>query len=108
MIKDVIIYETRRATAKGRNVKNRILNMNKPQEISTAEWKEIIEIPVIRESWGIEEDVSPEAFADMVYGVKFDFASGGPGYVGDLYILQGDALGEPMTLIREHGKLVSR
>ena len=41
----------------------------------------------------------------MVYGVKFDFASGAPGYVGDLYILHGDALGEPMVFIRREGQL---
>jgi len=62
-------------------------------------------MPVVRESWGLEEDQTSEQFADMVYGVKFDFASGGPGYVGDLYILQGDALGEPMSIIRRNGKL---
>lgn len=78
--------------------------MNKPQEISIKEWKEIMHVPTIRESWGIENE-TPEEFADMVYGVKFDFSSGGPGYVGDLYILHGDALGEPMTLIRKDGKL---
>ena len=77
--------------------------MNKPQEISIAEWKEIMNLPVVRESWGLEADESPEQFADMVYGVKFDFASGAPGYVGDLYILHGDALGEPITLIRRDG-----
>jgi hypothetical protein len=39
--------------------------------------------------------------------VKFDFVSGiAPGYVGDSYILDGDALGEPVTLIREDGKLI--
>jgi hypothetical protein len=27
------------------------------------------------------------------------------GYVGDLYVIHGDALGEPMTLIRENGQL---
>jgi len=80
--------------------------MNKPQEISMAEWKEIIQLPVVRESWGLEKETAEE-FAAMVYGVKFDFVSGGPGYVGDLYVLQGDALGEPMTIIREHGKLVA-
>jgi len=80
--------------------------MNKPQEISIAEWKEIMNLPVIRESWGLESDETPEQFADMVYGVKFDFASGAPGYVGDLYILHGDALGEPMVLIRRDGSLV--
>ena len=80
--------------------------MNKPQEISMSEWKEIIQLPVIRESWGLESE-TPEEFADMVYGVKFAFVSGSPGYVGDLFILNGDALGEPMTLIREDGKLVA-
>jgi hypothetical protein len=79
--------------------------MNKPLEISIAEWKEIMQVPAIRESWGIEDDETPEQFSDMVYGVKFDFSSGGSGYVGDLFILHGDALGEPMTLIRTDGKL---
>ena len=79
--------------------------MNKPQELSLAEWKEIMELPQVREDWGLGENETPEDFADMVYGVKFHFVSGGPGYVGDLYILHGDALGEPMTLIRRDGKL---
>jgi hypothetical protein len=81
--------------------------MNKPQEISLAEWKEIIQVPVVRESWGLDEDETPEHFADMVYGVKFNFSPGMmPGYMGDLFILHGDSLGEPLTLIREDGKLV--
>lgn len=79
--------------------------MNKPQELSMQEWKAIMQIPAIRESWGLEDNETPEQFADMVYGVKFHFSSGGPGYVGDLYILQGDALGEPMTVIRKNGEL---
>jgi hypothetical protein len=81
--------------------------MNKPQEISLAEWKEIVQVPAIREAWGIQDDETAEQFADMVYAVKFDFVSGSaPGYVGDLYILHGDALGEPMVLIRKNGQLV--
>jgi hypothetical protein len=79
--------------------------MNKPQEISLPEWKELMQVPAIRESWGLGDE-TPEEFADMAHGVKFGFTSGGPGYFGDLYILHGDALGEPMTLIREDGKLV--
>jgi len=73
------------------------------------EWKEIIQLPVVRDAWGIQDDETPEHFADMVYGVKFAFTSGGPGYVGDLYILQGDALSEvaPMALIRKNGKVVA-
>lgn len=66
-----------------------------------------MQVPVIRDSWGIEEGETPEDFVSMVYGVKFNFASGmAPGYVGDLYILHGDALGEPMVLIRKEGRLV--
>lgn len=64
-----------------------------------------MEIPEIRESWGLEGDETPEQFADMVYGVKFHY-SGRPGYKGDLFILHGDAKGEPFTLIRDQGKLV--
>ena len=79
--------------------------MNKPQDISLAEWKEIIRVPAIRESWGLTDEETPEQFADMVYGVKFDY-DGGPGYNGDLYILHGDAMGEPFTLIRKDGRLV--
>jgi hypothetical protein len=90
-------------------VSNKRINtsrMNKPQKISLSEWKEIIQIPVIRESWGLDDE-PPDQFADMAYGVKFNFfPSSGPGYAGDLYILHGDALGEPMTLIRRDGKLV--
>jgi hypothetical protein len=41
-------------------------------------------LPVVRESWGLEDDQTPEEFADMVYGVKLHY-SGGPGYNGDLY-----------------------
>jgi hypothetical protein len=77
---------------------------NKLIEISLPEWKEIMQLPAIRESWGLDNE-SPAQFADTAYGVKFHFSSGAPGYVGDLYILHGDALGEPMTLIRRDGKL---
>lgn len=77
--------------------------MNKPLEISLAEWQEIMAIPYISQIWGLEDDETPEQFAKMVYGVKFDFVSGSPGYVGPLYILQGDALTDapPIVLTRE-------
>jgi hypothetical protein len=81
--------------------------MNKPQEMSIAEWKEVMQLPEVRESWGIQDHETPEQFADIAYGVKFNFSCGiAPGYCGDLYILHGDALGEPMTFIREDGKMV--
>jgi hypothetical protein len=80
--------------------------MNKPQELSISEWKEIMQVPEVRESWGPENE-TPEQFADMVYGVKFEFTSGGPGYVGDIFILQGDYLtgDPPFVLLRREGQL---
>jgi hypothetical protein len=78
---------------------------NKPIEISLPEWKEIMQVPEVKESWGLEGGETPGQFADMVYGVKV-YYSGGPGYNGDLYLLHGDAMGEPFTLLRENGKLV--
>lgn len=80
--------------------------MNTPKPLSNAEWREIIDVPEVKESWGLAGNETPEEFADSAYGVKFDFASGGPGYVGEMYLLSGDALGEPFTLIRKEGKLV--
>ena len=80
--------------------------MNQPHSISTKEWQDIMQVPEVRESWGLEGDETPEEFSKMAYGVRFDFVSGGPGYVGDLYILCGDALGEPLTLIRKGSVLV--
>lgn len=81
--------------------------MNKPLEISIIEWKEIMDVPEIRESWGVEDETTPAQFADMVFGVKFHFVSGSPGFVGDLYILQGDTLtgDAPFILLRRRGGL---
>jgi hypothetical protein len=81
--------------------------MNKPIEISLEEWKAIMQVAAIREAWGLGENDTPEQFAEMAYGVKFRFSPGTvPGYRGDLYILQGAALGEPMSLIRRDGDIV--
>jgi hypothetical protein len=83
-------------------------NPNDPIAISKNEWEEIMNLPVVRESWGIEDDETLEDFLSMVYGVKFNFVSGSPGYVGELYILQGAYLtgDPPLMLGREAGKLI--
>jgi hypothetical protein len=79
---------------------------NRPIIISTEEWREIMSLPVVRDSWGLEDE-TPQDFRSMVYGVKFNFHSGCPGYVGDLYILQGDVLtgDAPMIFGRINGEL---
>jgi hypothetical protein len=73
-----------------------------PQPISPEEWQQIIAVPAVREAWGLEDDITPKDFSSSVSAAKFDFVSGSPGYVGDLYILQGDALTgySPMVLRR--------
>ena len=74
---------------------------NKPHEISANEWHEIMEVDEVREGWGLDEDTTPQEFASSIYGSRFDFVSGGPGYSGDLFVLQGDCDGSPpMVLVR--------
>ncbi len=77
---------------------------NKPSVLSRQEMKEIAAIDLIRQSWGAEDAAEMEAMLnDTVYAVKFDFHAGSPGYVGDYFIVAGDALGEPFQLIRKNG-----
>jgi hypothetical protein len=81
----------------------------KPYPLTLTEWQEIMAIPAIRESWGLADDAPPADFAAEVYAVKFNFVSGSPGYVGDLFILQGSHLtgDAPFVLQRgEGGKLI--
>jgi hypothetical protein len=79
---------------------------NKPMALTSAEIKEIASIEDIQQMWGAENaDDMASILLDSAYAVKFHFISGGPGYVGDLYVLFGDAPGEPVRLIRVKGKL---
>jgi hypothetical protein len=80
-----------------------------PYPLTQAEWKEIRDIPVVRDAWGTEDNEDLAVLSSQIYAVKFNFVSGGPGYVGDLFILQGDALtgDQPFVLRRgQDGKLV--
>jgi len=81
----------------------------KPHTLSPGEWKEIMAVPVIRESWGIDDDTTHDEFSSRIYAAKFNFVSGSPGYVGDLFVLQGDVLtgDPPMVLYRDRrGNLI--
>jgi hypothetical protein len=73
-----------------------------PHPLSPEDWKQIIAVPAVREAWRLEDDATPNDFAGTVYAAKFSFFSGSPGYVGDVYILQGDTLSgdPPMVLHR--------
>jgi hypothetical protein len=77
----------------------------KPHPLTAAEWKEIMTVPVIRESWGIDDETTLSEFSSQVYAARFDFISGSPGYVGDLFILQGDTLtGDAPMVVRRDQK----
>ena len=78
---------------------------HEPMHLSDSEWREIVAIPEVREGWGIADDVSVDDFKSQVYGVKFDYITGGPGYFGDLYIIQDDSLQPPLAFIRQNGAL---
>lgn len=75
-----------------------------PLEIGRAEWDEIGALEAVRQSWGIDDSENFADFAtDNIYGVKFHFHSGSPGYAGDLFLLQGDTLAgdPPLMIIRD-------
>lgn len=81
---------------------------NKPNALSPDEIKEIAAMEDIQEMWGaVNAAEMQEMLETTVYAVKFNYHSGSPGYVGDYFILQGDALGEALELIRnKDGQLV--
>ena len=79
---------------------------NKPKALNSKEIEEIAAMKSVRQMWGAEnaEEMIKMLQGD-IYAAKFDYMSGGPGYVGDLYVLLGDAYDEPLTLVRTHGGL---
>jgi len=74
-----------------------------PSSLSAMEWQEIAMIPAVQQAWGLDAEKRNALGAElqaMAFGAKFDFVSGGPGYVGELFTIYGDSLCEPMTLTR--------
>jgi len=70
--------------------------MNKPYELTAQEWKEMAAVRAVQEGFGLEDEEDPAAWlAQYAYGVRFDYQTDGPGYVGPLYLLQG--AGSPET-----------
>ena len=85
-------------------------NSNTPWPISQEEWAEIYNVTEFREGWGLETDDKAAEIQPSLYGVRFDYVSGSPGYVGSLYLVQGDGGPDipPLVFVRDqHGRLVS-
>ena len=75
--------------------------------LTNMEINEIAAIKDVRDMWGAEDAADMvSVIREQAYAVRFDFISGSPGYCGDYYLIQGDALGSnPIQLIRKDGKL---
>ena len=78
---------------------------NKPFALTREEIKEIASNLAIQEMWGAQSFSEMEdTLKSSCYAVKFQFVSGCPGYVGDLFVIHGDNLEQPLRLIRNHEK----
>lgn len=75
---------------------------NAPHAIEPKEWEEIAQIEDFIDGWGLEPGELMSEFLSNLYGVRFDFVSGSPGYVGPLYLIHGNGAPEtaPLALIR--------
>ena len=79
---------------------------NKPHALTSEQITEIAQMKEIREMWGAATvDDMQQILRTGAYATHFDFTSGGPGYCGDLFILTGDCLEEPVVITRSNGGL---
>jgi hypothetical protein len=80
------------------------MHINKPQDISAIEWKEIMDYPPIQAEWKRSNETI-EQFSSMLYVAKFKFTSGDhtSGYNGDVYFIHSSTLGGnfPLVLCRD-------
>jgi hypothetical protein len=93
----------RYGTIQSRFTINPIFMLNtQPSPLSSAEWDEVAGVREVREDWGLQSADHGAALASVAYGARFDFVSGSPGYVGDMFVIVGDGLSAPpMVLIRD-------
>jgi hypothetical protein len=73
---------------------------NKPFALTAKEIKEIASMKEIQDAWGAEDSTEMEETLKYIYTVKFQYVNGSPGYVGDLFIIQPDVLGNEYPLTR--------
>ncbi len=72
-----------------------------PHPLSTEEWRQIMAVPAVREAWVSKTMKNPAIVQRKCTLQTLIFSSGSPGYFGDLFILQGDALtGDPPMVLR--------
>jgi hypothetical protein len=72
----------------------------KPFALTSEEIKELAAHRGVQQMWGAENSEEMELALKQSYAVKFQFMSGGPGYIGDLFIIHGDCLDATMPAVR--------
>ncbi len=81
------------------------MSCNNPRSLTQQEWVDVYQQPDVRALWGLDNEtgVTVDDWKASVYAVHFDFVSGSPGYVGDLYLIHGDYLADvpPAALVRD-------
>lgn len=81
---------------------------NQPIALSESERREIAALEDVQDMFGSETtDEMAELLRD-IYMVKFNFVSGSPGYVGELFLVQTDHLtgDAPLQIIRDKDRKV--
>lgn len=78
--------------------------MNTPHSLIAQEWAEVASLFVVLQNFGLEDEPDPAGWlAKYAYGVRFDYQTDCPGYVGPLYLLQGGGSPDagPMAFVRD-------
>jgi hypothetical protein len=80
---------------------------NNPIVVSEPEFNELAQFKDLQEVWGANNAAEMAEYLSNSYCAKFYFMNGTPGYIGDLFIIQGDHLTEalPIRVVRQNGKL---
>jgi hypothetical protein len=70
-----------------------------PNQITDAEFKEIMESPEVQDIWGAENAQELEGIIGKDYFVKFNIVNNSD-YSGDLFLIQSDKIDEGIPAIR--------
>ena len=80
-----------------------------PYPLADEEWEAVAGVRQVAEAFALEDrgGGAGAVLKDSAYGVRFEFVSDGPGYVGPLYLIKGAGSPgmPPIALIENQGKL---
>ena len=83
-------------------------HMNKAYELTDQERAEVTAVREVQEGFGLEGEAKADPWLkEDTYGVRFEYQTDGPGYVGPPYLLQGAGAPEnpPIAMVQGDGGL---